>query len=214
VPALSDDELVKSCLSGNQAHARLLYERYKSYVARVINNRINDPEAVQELLQQTFVKVFNGLQSFKGKSTFKTWLTTIAVNTAKNHISKQIRREKHPRVSLDQGTEEDTPPIEVEDLSGDPQMHLLNKEIMSVIQAGLDMLSDKHKEVILYWSEGFSYEEIASLTQTTVQTVGSRLHYARNQLRKILAPYVRELPIAEEGRNQAGKRRKYGLYLQ
>ena len=60
-----------------------------------------------------------------------------------------------------------------------------------MINAAMDMLSDKHKEVIILWNEGFSYDEIAEMTQTSSRTVGSRLHYAKSQLRKILTPYVK-----------------------
>lgn len=188
---LSDNELVKSCLSGNQAHARLLYERYKNYVARVIQNMENDPEAVQELLQQTFVRAFNGLKSFRGKSSFKTWITTIAVNTAKNHRNKKTRRGRYPKVSIDNTGEGDGPAFELKDESGNPQNRLLDKEVETVIGAALDMLSDKHKEVVILWNEGFSYDEIGEMTETSPRTVGSRLHYARSQLQKILTPYIK-----------------------
>ncbi len=189
--ALSDDELVKSCVSGNQAHARLLYERYKNYVARVIWNMENDPEAVQDLLQQTFIRVFNGLKSFKGKSAFKTWITTIAVNTAKNHRNKKMRQARYEKISIDQTEEDYGRAFELKDDSGNPQSSLLDKEIKTAIGAALDMLSGKHKEVLILWNEGFSYEEIGQMTKTSPQTVGSRLHYAKSQLQKILTPYVK-----------------------
>ena len=206
--SLSDNELVKSCLSGNQAHAKLLYERYKNYLARVIWNMENDPEAVQEVLQQTFIKIFNGLQSFKGESRFKTWITTIAVNTTKNHRSKKIRRDKYPKVSIDNTEAEDGPTVEIKDESENPQAHLLDKEKETVIRAAIDMLSDKHKETITLWNEGFSYDEIAEMTQTSTQTVGSRLHYAKSQLRKILTPYVKNNKKSSKENDEGEKENK------
>lgn len=188
----SDNELVKSCLSGNQAHARLLYERHKNYVARVIQNMENDPEAVQDLLQQTFVKAFNGLKTFKGTSSFKTWITTIAVNTVKNHRARQKRHRRYLKVSLDNIREEDDGPgFEIKDESENPRDHLLDKELKTVINAAMDMLSEAHREVVILWGEGFSYEEIGEMTRTSPKTVGSRLYYARAQLRKILTPYLK-----------------------
>jgi len=187
----SDNELIKSCLSGSQAHARRLYDRYKNYVARVIRNMENDPEAVQDLLQQTFIKAFSGLKSFKGDSGFKTWITTIAVNTAKNYRNKKTRRGRHPKVSIDHTGEENGAALELKDESANPQKQLLTKEMGTVIGAALDMLSEEHREVISLWNEGFSYDEIGAMTKTLPQTVGSRLHYARAQLQKILTPYIK-----------------------
>ncbi len=190
--ALSDKELVKSYLSGNQAHAKLLFERYKNYVAQVIRNMENDPEVIQDLLQQTFMRAFDGLKGFQGKSSFKTWISKIAINTTRNHRNKRIRRRKYPQVSTDNTDDALGPVLVLADESGNPGSDLLDKEIKTVINAALEMLSDAHREVVTLWSEGFSYEEIGKITNTSPQTVGSRLHYARTQLQKILTPYVKE----------------------
>lgn len=188
---LSDNELVKSCLSGNHVHAKLIYERYKKYLERVIRNMGNDEETVEDLLQETFVRAFNGLKSFEKKSTFKTWITKIAINTTRNFQSKRRRRNKYPKVSLDSLKDEDGLEIELRDGSGNPQKQILDKEIKTVVDAALELMSDKHREVIILWSEGFSYDEIGEIIKASPKTVGSRLHYARCQLQKILIPYLK-----------------------
>lgn len=198
MPALSDDELVNLCLKGSETHAKFLYERYRTYIARVIRNRIHHAEAVEELLQQTFIKIFNGLQSFRKKSSLKTWITGIAVNTVKNHVTRNAQEASLATISLDADTGTDAggngKVFKLKDESFNPQAYLLNKEILAIIESALETLSDKHKEVLLCWSEGLSYREIAELKKIPVQTVGSRLHYARSHLQKILAPYVNDTP--------------------
>ncbi len=188
---LSDEDLVKSCLSGNQAHAKLIYERYKHYVARIIRNMENDPEAVEELLQETFVRAFNGLKSFKKKSTFKTWITKITLNTTRNFMNRKKRQGRYPKFSLNHFKNEEPLEFELKDDTGNPQKHLLNKEMKTVVEAAVDLMSAKHKEVLVLWSEGFSYDQISEIAKISPKTVGSRLHYARCRLQKILTPYLK-----------------------
>ncbi len=64
--SLSDEKLIKSCISGNREHCRLLYERYKKYVGRIIWNLVEDRERTRDLTQETFLNAFKGLKKFKG----------------------------------------------------------------------------------------------------------------------------------------------------
>lgn len=188
---LSDKELIKSILSGNQDHAGLIFNRYKNYVSRIAFNMVNDQQATQDLVQEVFIKVFKSLKSFEGKSTFKTWLTRIAVNTCKNYrVKKSVRQEKF-NVYIDENSDEEKPPVQLEGNSQNPDQELRQKEIKIVVNAAIELLSDKHKEVVVLNNEGLTYKEISEILQIPEKSVGSRLYYAREQLKKILTPYVK-----------------------
>jgi RNA polymerase sigma factor (sigma-70 family) len=101
LPSWSNEKLIESCKAGNKVHARLLFERHKDYVWGLIWNIIRDAEITRDLTQDTFLRASKGLPKFKGKSSFKTWLSRIAANVCKDHIGSTKRKHWEARVSLD-----------------------------------------------------------------------------------------------------------------
>ena len=191
MPSWTDEELIESCKAGNKAHARLLFERYKGYVWGLIWNIIRDAEITRDLTQDTFFRVFKGLPEFKGESSFKTWLSRIAANVCKDHIGSTKRRHWEERVSLD---DPESPPIEKAapaQLAKNPLRELLHEERKNKVYEAIDRLPVDHQITILLWIEGRSYKEIAKITNTSRQTVGTRIHYAKMNLREHLKPYIK-----------------------
>jgi len=187
--SLSDEKLIESCIAGNREHYRLLYERYKDYVAGLIWRLIGDGEVARDLTQETFLKAFKGLKKFRGKSSFKTWLSRIAVNQCKDHLREVGRKHGKKHVSLNASEDEGGTELPARDPASDPRRQVLQKELKAEVEVALDKLSTEHKTVILLWQEGFSYEEMAAITRTTQETVGSRIYYAKMHLRDLLKPY-------------------------
>lgn len=182
----SDEQLVKSCKAGNKQHCGLLYERHKDYVAYIAWNMVGDTELARDLTQETFLRSFKGLKRFKGDSSFKTWLTRIVVNLCKDR--RKSAEVKHEKSHIPLGDPEDggVGEIPAGDPESDPEQQLLQKELKTVVGKAMDKLSPDHKTVILLWQQGFAYAEIARITDTSEDTVGSRIYYAKMALRKLL----------------------------
>ena len=187
--ALSDEHLVKLCKTGNREHSRLLYERYKGYVASLVWRLIGDAEVARDLTQETFLRVFRGLKKFRGESSFKTWISRIAVNLCYDHLRTLERRHEKSHIPLDDPENGGMKEIPAQTPVADPQRQLLQKELKAAVEAAIDKLSTEHKTTILLWQEEFSYAEIAEITETSIETVGSRIYYAKMKLRGPLKPY-------------------------
>jgi len=189
--SLSDEQLIKSCIAGNREHYRLVYERYKDYVAGLVWRLVRDGEVARDLTQETFLKAFKALNKFRAESSFKTWLSRIAVNQCKDYLRGLKRRRGKAHVSLNASENEGVIELPAKDLASDPQRQVLQKELKTVVEAAMDKLSTEHKTVILLWQEGFSYDDIAAITKTSQETVGSRVYYAKMHLRNLLIPYIK-----------------------
>ena len=192
---LSDEQLINSCLAKNRGHCRLLYERYKNYVARLVWGYFKETELVRDLTQETFVRVFKGLKKLRDKSTFKTWLTRITVNLCRDRLRAQVRKSSKSHISIDDPESGGVKELPVQNHSADPQRRLLQEELKSVVAAAIDKLTPDHKTIIFLWNEGYSYNEISAIIKIPQKTVGSRIFYAKKELRNILMPYI-------EGNNQ------------
>ena len=156
---LSDEQLIKSCLSGFQTHCRLLYERYKYLVAHLIRGYFRDTELIRDLTQDVFLKAFDKLKYFRAESSFKTWLSRIAVNHCKDHLRALGRRAGKTEVSIDDPEYEGKIELPENITPADTQDQLLKNELISKVRAAVDQLDPEHKTVILLWIEGFAYSE-------------------------------------------------------
>jgi len=189
--SFSDEQLVKSCKAGNQQHCGLLYERHKDYVAYIAWKTVGDAELARDLTQDTFLRAFKGLKRFKGDSSFKTWLTRIVVNLCKDR--RKSAEVKHGKSHIHLGGPEDggVGEIPADDPESNPERQLLQKERKTAVGDAIDKLSPDHKEVMLFYQQDFTYAEISKITGISVKTVGSRIHYAKLALRKLLKHYMK-----------------------
>lgn len=187
----SDEQLITSCTSGIQQHCRLLYERYKYLVAHLIRGYFRDTELIRDLTQDVFLKAFDKLKYFRAESSFKTWLSRIAVNHCKDHLRALARRSGKIEVSIDDPEYEGKIELPENITDPDPQDQFLKNELISKARAAVDQLDPEHKTVILLWIEGFAYSEIAERTDIDQNTVGSRIYYAKKKLGKILSSHMK-----------------------
>jgi len=189
---LSDEHLIKSCTGGIQEHCKLLFERYRENIKNLIWYHVGDTETTKDILQETFLKAYRGLKNFRGDSSFKTWLTRIAVNLCKDHFRTSGRRNEKYHVSVDDT--EDNNPIELRscDADTDPQRQFSRKQLKNAVAAAVQKLTPEHREAILLWNEGYSQKEIAKITNTSVNTVGTRIYYAKMRLRELLKAFKDE----------------------
>ncbi|MBR6646866.1 MAG: sigma-70 family RNA polymerase sigma factor [Clostridia bacterium] len=151
-----------------------------NYTFRMLKNR----EDAEDALQDTYIKVYNSLKSFQGNSSFRTWLYKIATNVCLDHL----RKEKNAsNVSLNQTTPDGEYEFQVPDDTYSPEIAAKKKAAFRALNAAMNNLEhDQRQAVSLRDIHGFSYDEIAQVTDTTIGTVKSRINRARQALRKIL----------------------------
>ena len=188
---LSDEKLINSCLSGNQPHCRLLYKRYEKFIVNIIWKWVKDSEVTRDLTQETFLRAFKGLKGFRWESTFKNWLARIAVNLCIDHLKKSKRRHEKNHHSIDNPETGEVYDITENNTEDGPLEQMLQKELKVVIDSAIQKLGVEHEKTLLLSMEGFTYDEIAEITGVSTNTVGSRIHYAKMKLRKLLKPYMK-----------------------
>lgn len=186
-----DIALVERVKAGDMAAFDALTKKYRERLYGVVYNMLSNREDAMDVVQDSFIKAFSAIGSFKGKSAFYTWLYRIAVNKSITFLKRaRFRR----FFSLDNSDEELAAPDIVEKLSencGAPRKLILN-ELKEKLNEALQTLSIKHRTVVvLFEIEGLSHQEIAEITNASEATVRTRLHYAKQQLRAYLKDYLK-----------------------
>jgi RNA polymerase sigma-70 factor (ECF subfamily) len=149
-------------------------------------------EDALEITQEIFLKLYRSLSGFRRESSFNTWFYRLATNVAYDFLRKRYRDDKNRSFSWDDD-QEDRIEQEPMDPTPWPEEIAEKEELKNLMQQALWELRPDHREVLfLYDFENRSYEEIAELLDCQLGTVKSRLHRARNELRKIILE-LREL---------------------
>jgi len=187
IPLAKDDDqiLIKKALAGNEAAYRLLLRRHKDAIHRMIVRIVHNREEAQDLVQETFMKAFGSLSTYKCQYRFTTWLYRIAANSCIDYL----RKRRLVSISLDQPleTKDGQVTIEVADWTYNPEKDLTARQKSVSIDAAIDSLPKKYREVILYrHKQDKSYEEIAQILNIPVGTVKARIFRARELLKKKL----------------------------
>ncbi|MCC6553888.1 MAG: sigma-70 family RNA polymerase sigma factor [Polyangiaceae bacterium] len=200
--AEEDRELIERAQRGDQAAFRALVERHQRRAFAIALGLVRDENDARELVQEAFLRVYKGLGSFQGGSSFFTWLYRIVMNLAIDLMRKPGRRdlELQENQAVDEGAE--LPLVSRID-GADPIDVIRRREIAGRIQAALDALPEYHRGVILMREvEGMSYEEMAQAMGVSKGTIMSRLFHARQKLQRALADCYAE----EEGGARAEDR--------
>lgn len=186
---MPDRELVKRCQQGDERAFSVLVNKYQHRIFALINRYVRDPDEVQDVAQETFLKAWRALPKFRGDSAFYTWLYRIAVNTAKNHLVARGRRP--PNSDLD--AEEAEQFVDSDGLrdTGTPESLALSEELNETIQAAIAKLPQELKIAIsLREFDGLSYEDIAAIMECPVGTVRSRIFRAREAIDEVIRPLL------------------------
>ena len=185
VEEATDQQLVDQVMAGNKNAFNLLVMRYQHRVAALIARFVQDPQEVEDVAQEAFIKAYRALPLFRGDSAFYTWLYRIAVNTAKNHLVARSRRPPANDLKIDEvePTEIGSVLHEIES----PEGSLSTSELKEAIEAAVDSLPEELKTAFtLREFSGLSYEDITEVMDCPVGTVRSRIFRAREAIdRKI-----------------------------
>ena len=185
VEETTDQQLVDEVMAGNKNAFNLLVMRYQHRVAALIARFVQDPQEVEDVAQEAFIKAYRALPLFRGDSAFYTWLYRIAVNTAKNYLVARSRRPPAQDLETDEVEPTETGSVlhEIES----PEGSLSTSELKAALEAAVDSLPEELKTAfILREFSGLSYEDIAEVMDCPVGTVRSRIFRAREAIdRKI-----------------------------
>jgi RNA polymerase sigma-70 factor (ECF subfamily) len=187
----SDDELVLKAQQGDIQAFDLLVERYHSRIYSLTYNMTSNREDAEDLTQDVFVKAFEALPRFKGKSSFYTWLYRIGVNKTINYRKKRNRKRALSLDSFDQEIKMDD---DYHDLTakGSPLRNISLSELQIKLNEALQALSEKHRTVVvMHDMQGIPHDEIAKVVGASVGTVRSRLFYARRQMQNELSEFMK-----------------------
>ena len=198
--AEEDRELIVRAQNGDAKAFRRLVERHQRRAYAIALGLVRDSNDAHEIVQEAFLRVYRGLGSFQGGSSFFTWLYRIVTNLAIDLIRKPGR--KDAELVDNQAVDEDADFPLVSRIDGaDPINVMRRREIAARIQAALDALPPYHRGVILMREvEGMSYEEMAQAMGVSKGTIMSRLFHARQKLQKALADcYAEEGPARQRG---------------
>jgi RNA polymerase sigma-70 factor (ECF subfamily) len=200
--AEEDRELIAQAQKGDQAAFRRLVERHQRRAFAIALGLVRDENDARELVQDAFLRVYKGLGSFQGGSSFFTWLYRIVTNLAIDLMRKPGRRDAE--LVDGQAIDEDADfPLVARIDGADPLDVVRRREIAARIQTALDALPPYHRGVILMREvEGMSYEEMAQAMGVSKGTIMSRLFHARQKLQRALADcYAEETPGQDQGPN-------------
>jgi len=196
VETMSDAAIVSLVLAGDHDVFAVLVERYKDAVQNLAYRLLGNITEAEDVMQETFVRAYTQLMTYKPAHKFSTWLLSIASHLAID----QLRRRRFLALPL-----EDVPFLEwIIDMGISPEQSALQGEQQDEIQSYLQRLPSKYRAVIVlrYWHD-FSYEEIAQTLNLTPTLVKARLHRAR----ELLARYMQQNKEKEEEQINALPRR-------
>lgn len=186
---------IQDARRGDAAAFERLIESHQDRVWRRALYRLGDHDEAADVTQEVLVLCFRKLDQFRGESRFWTWLARIVDNQVKNRRAWLDRRGSGRTFSLDappEGAEEDgRGPMEAPDPGPDPRRIAENRESIEALERCLGLLSEDHREVLLMrFSSGLSYEEIAAELELSLGTVKSRINRARAELRTLMAGHL------------------------
>ena len=173
VNELTDYDIIKKCLNGDESYFEVLISRYKNLVYSIILKMINDKEEANDLAQEVFIKVYRNLDSYSNEFKLSTWLTRITTN----HIIDYRRKKKCETVPIDNI---------LTDVSSQesPESEYIKKEQKLNLEKLVEELPEIYKvPIVLYHQKGFTYQEIADITNESLSKVKNRIFRGRKMLK-------------------------------
>ena len=179
-----ENEIIRSVLRGNVNDFEKLVTAYEKNVYNIALRMVGDPDDAADMTQETFIKAYRALSSFRGDSKFSSWLYRIASNVCLDFLRS---RSRHPQVSLSAVDEDDRATFELPDMRQNPEEQLMKKLGMEAVRRGLEQLPEQQRQIlVLRELGGLSYAELAQTLGLEEGTVKSRIFRARKRLCALL----------------------------
>lgn len=179
----SDEELIERFQRGDLYAFDLIVKRYKDQLLNFVYRFVGSQEEAEDIVQETFLRVYRKRKAYKRIAKFSTWIYTIAGNLARTELRRRKRRKLYS--VTDMGYENKDYEISDEGLS--PESHVNEIIQEEIIQKEINKLSPKFREVIVLRDvQELSYEEISKIIKVPIGTVKSRVNRGRLKLQKKL----------------------------
>jgi RNA polymerase sigma-70 factor, ECF subfamily len=170
----SDDDLLRGCQRRDDDAVRELTRRYNQRLFRIARSILRQDADAEDVVQDTYVRVFTHLEQFRGDSSVGTWLVRIAINLALGRL-----RRRRDTVNID-----DTPAASAD---AGPEKQMANQQLRALLERAIDELPDAFRTVfVARIVEGLSIHETAELLHLRPETVKTRVHRARVALRRTI----------------------------
>jgi RNA polymerase sigma-70 factor, ECF subfamily len=197
---LPEAEAIRLACEGNSRAFERLYKLHSRRVYGLCLRIVSNPTDAEDLTQEAFLQLFRKIHTFRGESSFSTWLHRLTVNI----VFMRLRKKRHPEVSLDAtvepGEQDSRPLIEF----GGPDLRLSGMLDHVNLSKAIDQLAEGYKEIfILHDVEGYEHSEIAGILGCSIGNSKSQLFKARLHLRKLLQEDLRSQAREERVRSLA-----------
>ncbi|MEX1010423.1 MAG: sigma-70 family RNA polymerase sigma factor [Balneolaceae bacterium] len=182
--SVEDEKLLERAAAGDESASARLVEKYRKSLIFHIRGMVKEAEEVEDLVQESFVKVFENLANYNPEYAFSTWLYRIATN----HTIDFLRRKKLQTFSIDRshpGSEGDEATIQLPAGGEEADRHVIKKERRRMVREAIAALPEKYRQVIeLRHMEELSYDEISDQLDMPLGTVKAHIFRARELLYK------------------------------
>ena len=181
--------LVKRAKSGDYQAFDLLVLKYQSRLMSTAFKFVKDVQIAEDIVQDSFIKAFNALESFREDSSFYTWIYRITVNTSKNFLVSKKRKSELLNSDLSEEASYEIEPVE----TYSPEDLLQATQLKKVITETIDQLGeDTRTALTLRELDGLSYEQIADVVNCPVGTVRSRIFRGREVIDEAISQYKQD----------------------
>lgn len=189
IEEISDEDLMEYLQAGHERAFNELVKRYKDRLHNFLYRYTHNHQDCEDLVQETFLRVYRSKHSYERIARFSTWMYTIALNLARS-LYKKKQRMTTISIHKDPTDPEDRPmPLEDKDIL--PDQELQEKMSVEMLEKALMDLNEDFREVVVLRDiQQLAYEEIADITDTPMGTVKSRINRGRAHLQEILRGYV------------------------
>ena len=185
----TDEQLIKAFQNGELKAYKILLSRFKNPLMNYIYNFVNDVQLAEDVLQETFLRLYKNKHYYKEIAKFSTWIYTIAGNLARTELRKNKR---HRLFSINNFMGEDKD-FELESGGQSPEEKTYSDMLQDEVKRAIQKLPDSFKDAVLLRDvQGLDYEEISEILETPLGTVKSRINRGRARLAKMLKHLVEE----------------------
>jgi RNA polymerase sigma-70 factor (ECF subfamily) len=208
-----DDELVAALKRGDEATFATLVDAWSPGLMRMAQMFVRDREVAEEVVQETWIAVLRGIDRFEGRSSLKTWVYRIVINTAKTRAQREARS-----IPFSAAVRGDEPSVDPDRFLGNehrqhggwslgpsewatPEEELLSGETREVIMRAIDELPESQRAVItMHDVEGLPSDEVAAALEITEGNQRVLLHRARSKVRRAVERHLDAVePTGAEG---------------
>jgi RNA polymerase sigma-70 factor (ECF subfamily) len=180
-----EQDLIERCRGGDRRSFADLMDHFKIQVFTLVDRMIGDKAPVEDLAQEVFIQVYQGLPGFRGEARLSIWIYRIAYNVCVAELERARHRLEF--VSIDAKGDGERPRLDLQDDRQDPEVILLRIDVRAIIQKLLNRLPPRSKAILsLHYLQELSYEEIGAGMALPLGTVKTHLHRAKQALRDMI----------------------------